>query len=140
MNKVLIVTHSILAEGFYKSIDFLSGMTDNLSFIDAYVDDSDWTKKAKKFLEDNCTSENNVVVLTDLFGGSVNQKMTLMLNDYKFTLITGVNLPLALSLALQTEPLTKDKCQQLISEARQQLKIVENQTTTSDESNDDFLS
>lgn len=140
MNKVLIVTHSILAEGFYKSIDFLSGMTANLSFIDAYVDDSDWTKKAKKFLEDNCTSENNVVVLTDLFGGSVNQKMTLMLNDYKFTLITGVNLPLALSLALQTEPLTKDKCQQLISEARQQLKIVENQTTTSDESNDDFLS
>lgn len=139
MNKIFIVTHSTLAEGFYNSTKFLSGMVDNLTFINAYIDTSDWTIEAKKFLAENCTGENNVVVMTDIFGGSVNQKLTLMLENYDFTLITGVNLPLVLSMALESQALTKDKCRQLVSEAEKALQIVDKPETTEDDSTDDFL-
>lgn len=139
MNKILIVTHSTLAEGFYNSTKFLSGMTDNLTFINAYVDQSDWTIKAKQFLSDNCKEKNDVVVMTDIFGGSVNQKITLMLSDYDFTLLTGVNLPLVLSVALETQPLTKNKCVQLVKEAKEALQVVEQPEIKKDENNDDFL-
>lgn len=141
MNKILIVTHSTLAEGFFNSTKFLSGMTDNLTFINAYVDQSDWTKKARQFLKQNCKPDNYVVVLTDIYGGSVNQKMTLMLNDYNFTLITGINLALVLSLALEPNKLTTERCQQLAQEASGALKIVERPKKTSKNiDDDDFLS
>lgn len=139
MNKILLVTHSTLAEGFFNSTKFLSGMTENVEYVNAYIDDSDWTVKVKDYLAKQ-KDDDHVVVLTDIYGGSVNQKMTLMLNDYNFTLITGVNLPLVLSLALEANPLTKEKCQSLVKEAKDQLKIVEPvKQDNGDENEDDFL-
>lgn len=138
MNKILIVTHSTLAKGFFESTKFLSGMTDNVNYINAYVDDSDWTIKAKTFLSKQ-KGFDNVIVLTDILGGSVNQKMSLMLRDYRFTLITGVNLPLILSLALEMAPLTEEKCQILVNEARDQLKIIKTVKGNSNASDEDFL-
>lgn len=138
MNKFLIITHSTLAEGLYNSTKFLSGLTKNVKFINAYVDNNDWTKEAESFL--SAEKENNfLVVMTDIYGGSVNQKMTLMLEKYSFTLITGVNLPLVLSLVLESQPLTKEKCADLISEARNQLKMVEQVEPESAENDNDFL-
>lgn len=138
MNKFLIITHSTLAEGFYNSTKFLSGLTDNVKFINAYVDESDWTKEAKQFLSKE-NYKNSVVVMTDIFGGSVNQKMTLLLKKFNFILITGVNLPLVLSLVLETEPLTKEKCSKIVTEARKQLQVVKAVRPEKDEQDDVFL-
>ena len=139
MNSFLIITHSTLAEGFYNSTKFLSGLTTNVKFIDAYVDESDWTKEAEKIISKQ-DEDKQLIVLTDIYGGSVNQKMTLMLAKYHFILITGVNLPLVLSLVLETQPLTKEKCENLVEEARRQLQIIEPIKSDSNETDSDFLS
>lgn len=139
MNKFLIITHSTLAEGFYNSTKFLSGLSNNIKFINAYVDNNDWTIEAKHFLS-RLDKNEHLVVLTDIFGGSVNQKMALMLDQYSFVLITGVNLPLVLSLVLENKPLTKERCENLISEARTQLKIVSKVKANNDNEEADFLS
>ena len=139
MNSFLIITHSTLAEGFYNSTKFLSGLTTNVKFIDAYVDESDWTKEAVEIISSQ-DKDKELIVLTDIYGGSVNQKMTLMLAKYHFILITGVNLPLVLSLVLETQPLTKEKCENLVEEARRQLQIIEPIKSDSNETDSDFLS
>lgn len=139
MNSFLIITHSTLAEGFYNSTKFLSGLTTNVKFIDAYVDESDWTKEAVEIISSQ-DKDKELIVLTDIYGGSVNQKMTLMLAKYHFILITGVNLPLVLSLVLETQPLTKEKCKNLVEEARKQLQIIEPIKSDSNETDSDFLS
>ena len=139
MNSFLIITHSTLAEGFYNSTKFLSGLTTNVKFIDAYVDESDWTKEAEEIIS-NQDKEKQLIVLTDIYGGSVNQKMTLMLTKYHFMLITGVNLPLVLSIVLDTQPLTKEQCSNLVEEARKQLQIIEPIKTNSNDTDSDFLS
>lgn len=138
MNKFLLVTHSSLAEGFYKSTDFLSGQVKNMTFINAYVDDSDWTQKAEEWIKSQ-KQDTNIIVLTDLFGGSVNQKMTLLMNQYHFTLITGINLPLVLSLALESNELSNDRIKKLVSEAQQSLEIVEEPKIEEDTNEDEFL-
>lgn len=139
MNSFLIITHSTLAEGFYNSTKFLSGLTTNVKFIDAYIDESDWTKEAEEIISSQ-DKDKELIVLTDIYGGSVNQKMTLMLAKYHFILITGVNLPLVLSLVLETQPLTKEKCKNLVEEARKQLQIIEPIKSDSNETDSDFLS
>ena len=139
MNSFLIITHSTLTEGFYNSTKFLSGLTTNVKFIDAYVGESDWTKEAVEIISSQ-DKDKELIVLTDIYGGSVNQKMTLMLAKYHFILITGVNLPLVLSLVLETQPLTKEKCKNLVEEARKQLQIIEPIKSDSNETDSDFLS
>lgn len=138
MNEFLLVTHSSLAEGFYKSTDFLSGQVQNMTFINAYVDDSDWTKKAEEWIKSQ-KQDTNIIVLTDLFGGSVNQKMTLLMNKYHFILITGINLPLVLSLALESNELSNDRIRELVLEAQQSLKIVKEPKIEEGINDDEFL-
>lgn len=139
MNNILIVTHSTLAEGFYNSTKFLSGKTDDLTFINAYVDDSDWTKKVEKWLS-NQNEVSNAVVMTDLYGGSVNQKMTLLLKEYHFTLITGINLPIVLSMVLEPGELTSTRIIELVKEAKSSLQIVKEPEKAETSNDDDFLS
>ena len=54
------------------------------------------------YLEQN--QDQTLIVLTDVFGGSVANLFTNhLLNGYEFQLITGVNLPMLLSLILSEE-------------------------------------
>lgn len=137
MNKILIVTHSTLAEGLYNSIEFLIGNVKNISYINAYIDDSDWTKQLDKFFKD-FNKLNTYIVFTDLYGGSVNQQLVQYQKQFDFILITGTNLPVLLATALTPQQLSKQAMSSIIQEAQSALKIVEPEKTTND-SDESFL-
>lgn len=124
VNRILIVSHSTLAEGFYKSEKLLVGNSMGLKYINAYVDETDWTPQAEAFFE-NYDESDTYIILTDIFGGSVNQKMAALKQKFNFILITGINLPLLLALVLAPSQLSKDECERLIDEARQEIRLVE---------------
>lgn len=124
MNRILIVSHSTLAEGFYNSEKLLVGNSMGLKYINAYVDETDWTPQAEAFFE-NYDESDTYIILTDIFGGSVNQKMAALKQKFNFILITGINLPLLLALVLAPSQLSKDECERLIDEARQEIRLVE---------------
>ena len=81
--------------------------------------------------------EDEVIIMTDMLGGSVNQKFCPYMAEHRH-LISGINLPCALSLALQPEDvfLTKEQIRQIVEESRNHLIYV-NEYQASEEQEDE---
>ncbi len=123
--KFLIGSHGKLASGLQSSIDILTGKGQEIQTIDAYIDDSDYTKSIVEFIDEIAPDEQGLI-FTDLLGGSVNQKMaTAVMNSGKnnIFLITNSNLATLLSLLFlkPEEELTKEGIVTVINESQVQL-------------------
>ena len=105
MRRYIIASHHLLANGLKDTLNFLTSM-DGIIDISAYMDDTDLPTQIKE-LFDSFEPEDEVVMMTDMLGGSVNQQFCPYVNDHRH-LICGINLPCALSLVLQPQdmPLT----------------------------------
>lgn len=123
MRNILIATHSTFASGINGSLKLLVGERPEISIIDAYVDDSDYTVEIDKFFA-NFNSKDEYVVFTDLFGGSVNQKIFSYKNKYDFYLITGFNLPVLLEIILSGGRLSIHLIEEIVEKCRQELSLV----------------
>ncbi len=132
MRKILIATHSTFAEGITNSVKLLVGDSYSLDFVNAYVDDTDFTIQIDDFFA-NYQETDEYIVFTDLFGGSVNQKIFQYKADLPFFLITGFNLPVVLEIVLQVNKLTPDLIQEIILNSRNELKLVEWENSDEDE-------
>lgn len=128
MIKIFLATHGHLASGFKSSLDILLGDSSNVTIFDAYVDEHSVQSKLDDFYR-NVDEKDQVFLLSDLYGGSVNQAMFTYLKDRNTTLITGVNLALILELAMKLEPLDERAMYQLVENSRKVLLIVKDDQT-----------
>lgn len=121
MKKILIATHGCMAEGVKSSIKILAGMADSISCINAYMDESDYTEQILAFV-DGVEAGDSAVIFTDLYGGSVNQRVVRYLpKDKTIHLIIGFNLGLVLEIALAEEPLTEEGIDEIVRESKKQM-------------------
>ncbi|MBY2476981.1 PTS mannose transporter subunit IIA [Clostridioides difficile] len=109
MKKFLIATHGKLSRELVDTSKLIIGSLNNVEYFcmtkDKSADDAE--KEIRSILANNKTNEE-FVVLTDVFGGSVANICTnLLLKGVKFELLTGVNLPMLLSVLLSVEEDTK---------------------------------
>lgn len=119
MRRVVLASHHTLADGMKDTIQFLSGVN-NVYAISAYVDEKRIEDQIEELFK-TFDQTDEIFILTDMLGGSVNQKFYGMVNDHTHV-ICGMNLPLALTLALHSEvDLTKEQVNQMVEEARNQL-------------------
>lgn len=119
MRKLVIASHSTLAQGFKETLEFLTGQKGRVTALCAYVESNeDIDEKVKHLLEEN----EEVIVLTDMAGGSVNQKFFARISE-KVHVIAGLNLPLAMSILLQLDASELD-LPALIEESRQQIQYM----------------
>lgn len=95
--RLLIATHGTMAEGLKSALSVIVGKVDKVDTICGYVDEENIHEKIKNYFE-NCQEE--VIVCTDLFGGSVNQAFIQQLKNRKFILVTGIQLPVLLEIVL----------------------------------------
>ena len=72
--RFLIATHSTLAEGFAKTLKFFAGDDIDVTYINAYVDGKPIDEKIDTYFS-TLKDEDELVILTDLLAGSVNQKL-----------------------------------------------------------------
>ena len=108
-----------MADGLKDTLQFLSAM-ENVSAISAYIDETLIEDQIDKLFNE-FDEEDEIFILTDMLGGSVNQKFFGRMNDHVHV-ICGMNLPLALTLALQPEGrLTAAQVSDIVAEARNQL-------------------
>lgn len=139
MRKYLLATHGKLASGIKDSIEIITGMGEYFEIIEAYVDGSDYTKQITNFV--NATeASKQTVIFTDLYGGSVNQRIVLEIkNNQKENIfvITGMNLAIVISILLCKEELTVEKVQEMILESQVQL-IEVNKLADEDEEEEFF--
>lgn len=126
MKRVLLATHGHFASGIKSSAEIILGEQDNLYAIDAYTTDVSFEQQLDEYLSGINLEKDVLLVLTDLFGGSVNQLLANKLQDDNVHIITGLNLPLLLEIQMLTvENCTKKQIQQIVENSRQQIKYVE---------------
>ena len=124
MKKLLIATHGKLADGYRSSLSILTGMQDSVEYIDAYVDESDYTPKLQAFI-DSVGPDDTGVIFTDIYGGSVFQKVALMLEGRQNIFhVTGISLGLVIELLLTDEAITPTYLEEVISAAREGMRLV----------------
>lgn len=102
MPKIVLASHGLLAKGMKNSIEIIMGPTKNLELVTAYIDDIDPEVEAEKIFN-NLNQDETLIVVTDLFGGSVNNVFLNYINKENFYLISGMTLALVLQLLMIKE-------------------------------------
>lgn len=116
-------------------MDILLGSSDNITVFDAYVDQDSVKDHVDGFYE-TVKADDKVFLLSDIYGGSVNQALFLYKDRPNTTLIAGVNLALVLSL-VSKEEITNEEVKQIVAESRDAIRIVGTDKTSDD--NEEFF-
>lgn len=91
MVKIFLASHGNLADGMLSSIKIIFGEPSNLSVFSAYVNDGNLEDKLNEFFA-KASSEDELLLCSDIYGGSVNQIMYRYIGTQGARLVTGVNL------------------------------------------------
>jgi Phosphotransferase system, mannose/fructose-specific component IIA len=123
MRRFIIASHERFASGLKRTLKFLSGR-ENIVALSAYVDDTPLEQSIRETFA-TFDKDDEVIILTDMLQGSVNQKFHPYISD-RVHLICGVNVPCAMSFALQPdeEPFTPENIRMIIDAARSQILYV----------------
>lgn len=124
MVKVIIASHHKLADGMGDTLKYLVPSLTDIETISAYLD-NELIDSAVEAALGHCQDTEDVVVFTDLLGGSVNQEFVRQLKP-NVHVIAGMNLPIIMTLLLQLEnqPLSEELITQSIEEAKNQIIYV----------------
>lgn len=136
MRHILFATHGTMASGMQTSIELICGKRENVTYMDFYIGEDD-SKRLSDYMETHGTDEE-IIICTDMFNGSVSQKFLPYLNRSGIHLITGINLPMALEVVLCDEPLTKEVISEFIRVGHEQLYYVDMDKFLSDGHEDFF--
>lgn len=137
--KMILASHGKLAEGMKDTLEMIVGKNENIYAFAAYSDGSE-----TKFLEDiqaliNGNQDEQIVIATDVLGGSVNNEMIQLLNRYpQVYLISGMNLPVIITLATAVCPLTTEMIEEAISMGKEGVVFV-NQLMKENNEEEDLL-
>lgn len=139
MNKYLIATHGELAKGIKSTIELFAGQEQPISYISAYTDGTKDLDEELNGFFDGLNDEDSAVIFTDLYGGSVNQKVSVMAAGRRnIFIITGFNLPVILETVLGQAKITQDFIESVIKKGKDNLKQVQLQSDI-DENEQDFF-
>lgn len=137
--KFLIASHGELAKGLQSSLHILAGKGDEVTIINAYMSDEDFTPIIVDFIKSVAADEQGII-FTDLFGGSVNQKAVtevLTAKANNIFVVSNANLPAVLALMLSAEEcFTEEIIEKALSEA--QVTLVKTQINQATEEDDFF--
>lgn len=125
MRKILIATHATYAEGIRAAAELILGPQSGITTICAYTEGVILERALEEYFE-ACTPEDEVIVLTDIYGGSVNQACMKYMERPGVHLLTGVNLALLLQVITMEEG---EELREAIKEAKEQISYV-NETMT----------
>ena len=124
MVQFFLSSHGHLASGLKSSVGVLLGGCDRLTVFDAYVDERSLEDALNAFYQ-KVGRDDQVILLSDMYGGSVNSIMYPFLTRPNTTLIAGVNLALVIGLLLGGEPLEPDTIKMVVEQSREAIRIVE---------------
>ncbi len=123
MFRIFLASHAHLASGMKSSIALFAHADGKLTTYDAYVDDAEGGLRAAldEFL-DSLEEDEDALLLSDLFGGSVNNTMAEYTLRPHTRLVAGVNL--ALLLELMALDALDDDLSNVIDRARESMREV----------------
>ncbi|NBI07173.1 PTS sugar transporter subunit IIA [Senegalia massiliensis] len=105
MRRYLLASHGKLSEGILDSVEMIIGKQYKISTISAYKNEEDDLNIQLRNMVLNIGKNDELIIISDIFGGSVNNECMKLLNDHRVHLVSGLNLPLVIEL------LTSDDCE-----------------------------
>ncbi len=133
----IIASHRTLSAGLVETLRFFAGDDLNIEVVTAYMTnapvDEDLKQAVAKFDENE-----ELIILTDLMAGSVNQKAAMYLQRPHTHLLTGMNLPLAMAFIMEpaNQYLTTERVAAIVKDAQKQIVYV-NQLNLEGEDDED---
>ena len=137
MKRILVTaSHHKMADGLKDTLNFVSGGVQETIALSAYLDNQP-VEEAGDELMKGFAEEDEVIVLTDLTSGSVNQQFFRYRNRPHTHIVSGMNLPLALTTVLMKDNMDKEMLPQaVLGEAHEALK--EFKLASDDDEEDDI--
>lgn len=133
--KILVIGHGRFAEGVKSAAQIIVGELSEVTFMNTYVDDIDFHVELDKYFSSN----TNILVLTDLFGGSVNQAIMQYITKENIEIITGVNIPLVLEILLSNITGKNLDIREIVSNAKEQIMFVNDVLENSNNDEGEFI-
>lgn len=101
MRHYVLVSHAWLSKGLASAAELIIGKRENLKYYCAYIEEEQEHFKDTLLRDlDTLPPEDEVVVMTDMFGGSVNNELMELIHRENTHLVTGVNLALVIGIVL----------------------------------------
>lgn len=137
MKKILVATHGNYAQGVISSLSIIAGQVNNITYINAYTESKNINEAIETYFE-KVNEDDQVIILTDIFGGSVNQAAMNYLKKENVFLITGFNLALLLELSMldSEEIISENKLREIVENSKAQIIYVND--VLKETNNDDF--
>ena len=124
MKKFMVASHARLATGYQSTIDLFAGSDHQITYVSAYVDEVDLDQEVTNFIS-SISDDDQAVIFTDLFGGSVNQKFVIAAqNKTNMFVVAGMNLPVILEIILSPDNFDRDVIDSLIANGRTAMQQV----------------
>ncbi len=103
MIKILVVTHGNLGKEFINSSQFIMGPVEGVESISFSPGDSyeQLCKSVGAYIEN--IRDDNLIVFTDMYGGSPFNAVSKFMKNRDFFHITGINLPLYIDIVINKD-------------------------------------
>lgn len=111
MVNMVIISHGEFCEGLLSSLKMISGDTYGIKAVPLVPGESpdSYREKLAEVLSGYSDQESGFLILSDIAGGTPFQSAAYLSKDFKIALISGMNMPMLLSLSLgKTEEDTLD--------------------------------
>lgn len=138
MLKIFLSSHGSMASGVKSSLGILMGDCSNLTVFDAYLDGTSVQEHLDAFYQ-TVGSEDEVLLCSDLYGGSVNQAMFTYLDHPNTRLVAGVNMSFMMNVLSEEEGVSDERLNEIIEESREYLCQVEPTADTGTQAGDNFF-
>jgi mannose/fructose/sorbose-specific phosphotransferase system IIA component len=125
MINILLVTHGDLGKELLKSSELIIGKVENAESISFYHGDSfeALSTKVEKSIEG--LSDDELIVFTDMYGGSPYNAVSRAMKNRNFYHITGINFPLFIDIAISRDSYSlKDIAEKIIKNGKKSIVFV----------------
>ncbi len=100
----VIVTHGYLANELLAAAEMIIGPVSHITSVSiGWHDDVDAARNEIERAIARVSQERGVLIMTDMFGGTPTNIASMFLADGQIEVVTGVNLPMVIKLASQTQ-------------------------------------
>lgn len=90
--KLVLASHGRFASGILSSLQLICGASEKITTLDCYLTETfDLNEAVLEIIKEN--EHNELVIVTDLFGGSVNNEFLRYIDRPNYYLVAGMNLP-----------------------------------------------
>lgn len=132
MRKFLLASHGNLAAGMKNTVEMIAGARENIQAIGAYTKEIPDVKVYMDAYMKNRNEDDELVIITDLLGGSVNNEMAQYRTFPNVYVIAGMNAALVLNLVLG-EGSIESLIAESIQAAKEQISYMEKEEASAEE-------